>query len=543
MCYPHIVNFLGGWAPRARDTALYHPLLPLHHGDGDGVDLAPQDAVASESFFGNLWNRVLRMCECVCAPRAPYDGLDTDTSTASSKMPIDDTDRKLLCRQYRTRSVDALPDVACGDTMDHSKSDPYIISDACSESTASGYEYSTSSTSSRTSCSSELFSDDYYYVDAHDADDALATERAAPLVYKGAQFTFRSRLGEGSTSHVMLAHALFPGATPEQNVAIKVINKLDAASRVRKLSERDMKWTTMVPTATTINREVEILKGFQARGNSAFLTPLLAAFQDETNVYLVMRLYPETMKARLCRLADGGETLSVQATRLYAAELLCALKALHETHHTVHSDLKFQNILISPSGHLCLADFGLSRQCPRSRSIETCMVPKAGTEPYLAPEAFKQNELLCGPALDIWAYGMLVLEMFEGTGEPHLSGKRSAEVRPVPDVFQLVGDPDAAELIDHIVNREPKDRLRIAQIQAHAFFSDIDWHRVERRGYSPSYRPCGPLPFCGGSSIAFSTCLFSGGDVVRILADAERDFSRLSVDYICPSEIFIDPLH
>ncbi|KAJ6509210.1 kinase-like domain-containing protein, partial [Mycena vitilis] len=85
---------------------------------------------------------------------------------------------------------------------------------------------------------------------------------------------------------------------------------------------------------------------------------------------------------------------------------------LHEKYHTVHRDLKFQNILISPSGHLCLADFGLSVKQRRRGPVENLKVGKAGTVAYLAPETFSSRTSFCGTALDIWAFGMLLLEMF-----------------------------------------------------------------------------------------------------------------------------------
>jgi serine/threonine protein kinase len=47
---------------------------------------------------------------------------------------------------------------------------------------------------------------------------------------------------------------------------------------------------------------------------------------------------------------------------------------------------------------------------------------KAGTLPYLAPEVFSTSRtIFCGTALDIWAFGMLLLEIFEGTGEVRYS--------------------------------------------------------------------------------------------------------------------------
>ncbi|KAJ7932761.1 kinase-like domain-containing protein [Mycena leptocephala] len=277
-----------------------------------------------------------------------------------------------------------------------------------------------------------------------------------------------------------MAHARFPDSCEEQDVAIKVISKSVQAYRLGQGRIKHPGWTTMVATTETINSETEILKGFLDSGeHSPFLTPLLAAFQDNTNVYLVMRLYPETLAYRLGCLADEGMKLGETEIRLYAAEILCALKTLHEKHHTVHRDLKFRNIPISPSGHLCLADFGLSIRGSTRRPLESIQVHKAGTLPYLAPEVFSTSRtIFCGTALDIWAFGMLLLEMFEGTGEPHLYGrKRDCEVEAVPDVYQLVGDPEAADLIDLVA-----DRLTLSGIQDHAFFASMlapfHYHRM-----------------------------------------------------------------
>ncbi|KAJ7490912.1 kinase-like domain-containing protein [Mycena latifolia] len=283
----------------------------------------------------------------------------------------------------------------------------------------------------------------------------------------------------------MLARARFPGESEAQDVAIKVINMPTAVSRARaRAGQCPSTWMTMIPTARSINSKIKILKTFldpATRSHSPFLTPLLAAFQDGTNVYLVMRMYPETLAHRLQRSAAAGTKLEVDEIRLYAAEIPCALRALHEDHHTVHRDLKFQNILIAPSGHLALADFGLAKRAEGARDVGTLGVGKAGTLPYLAPEVFKPlssgalPSSFCGAPLDIWAFGMLVLEMFEAARfRPHFFGKpRDGEDTAVPNVHALVGEPDAADLIDRIVNRNYKDRLTLSEIRRHAFFSPL----------------------------------------------------------------------
>jgi serine/threonine protein kinase len=46
--------------------------------------------------------------------------------------------------------------------------------------------------------------------------------------------------------------------------------------------------------------------------------------------------------------------------KLYAAELTCALGALHNE-NIIYRDLKPENILLDLSGHLRITDFGLSK--------------------------------------------------------------------------------------------------------------------------------------------------------------------------------------
>lgn len=136
------------------------------------------------------------------------------------------------------------------------------------------------------------------------------------------------------------------------------------------------------------------------------------------------------------------------------------MKALF-SRRILHRDLKPENILISPSGHLCLADFGLSLQ---QGGVRVSGV--AGTLPYWAPEiwlAKNKNTTYNGNAAEVWAYGALMLELFECTGEvqynplhlepvfdcilffqPHFAPDDKVKVVDIP---ALVSDLDAADLI------------------------------------------------------------------------------------------------
>ena len=88
-----------------------------------------------------------------------------------------------------------------------------------------------------------------------------------------------------------------------------------------------------------------------------FIVTLVAAFQDEKRLYMLMEF------------VNGGELfsylrkqgrLSVDAARFYAAEIVLAFSYLHER-NIVYRDLKPENLLIDSQGHIKITDFGFAK--------------------------------------------------------------------------------------------------------------------------------------------------------------------------------------
>lgn len=68
--------------------------------------------------------------------------------------------------------------------------------------------------------------------------------------------------------------------------------------------------------------------------------------------------------------------------RFLTAELICELRFLHAS-GIVHRDLKPNNILLDSTGHVKIADFGISAVDLEGSKIFTSM---AGSPTYTAPE-------------------------------------------------------------------------------------------------------------------------------------------------------------
>ena len=94
--------------------------------------------------------------------------------------------------------------------------------------------------------------------------------------------------------------------------------------------------------------------------------------------------------------------------RIYACEILLGLEYLHSK-GVLYRDLKPDNLLMSPAGHVKLADFGLSKM-----NVDESYTSNSfcGTHAYLAPEMLKKSGH--GKAVDWYLLGVIIYEMITG---------------------------------------------------------------------------------------------------------------------------------
>ncbi|EED23433.1 protein kinase, putative [Talaromyces stipitatus ATCC 10500] len=102
-----------------------------------------------------------------------------------------------------------------------------------------------------------------------------------------------------------------------------------------------------------IRAEREILT---ASERSKWIVPLIASFQDAVNLYLVMEY---EVGGDFFGLLVRQGVLSEGDTIWYVAEMILCVEEAHRL-GWIHRDVKPENFLISASGHLKLADFGLA---------------------------------------------------------------------------------------------------------------------------------------------------------------------------------------
>jgi len=221
--------------------------------------------------------------------------------------------------------------------------------------------------------------------------------------------------------------------------------------------------------------------------NHPFLMTLRYAFQTETKLYFVLDYY------------TGGELFfhlkkkrrfRENEAKLMVCEVGMALGHLHAL-DVIYRDLKPENILLDQKGHICLTDFGLSKDLgPTNEEARTF----CGTPEYLAPEIVMNKGH--GKAVDWWSLGILLYELTVGI--PPFYSQNVHEmyqlIKQAPLRFPPKLSHECKQLITGLLKRDPTKRLGSGpndfnDIKSAQFFADLDFQKIYNKEVVPPYQP------------------------------------------------------
>ena len=191
------------------------------------------------------------------------------------------------------------------------------------------------------------------------------------------KYRIRRRIGAGGFATVYEAYDTIEGIP----VALKVPN-LDYLDK---------------ESLNAIQREVRLT----ARLDHENILPLRNAMMIDGHLVIATPLGEQTLTDRLHYRLGPKTALS------YSEQLVDALAYAHEV-RVIHCDIKPDNVILFPEGHVRLSDFGIAKIALRTRTI---MGSGQGTVGYIAPE-----QAMGKPSFrsDVFSMGLLIYRMFAG---------------------------------------------------------------------------------------------------------------------------------
>ncbi|XP_033465761.2 uncharacterized protein LOC117246126 [Epinephelus lanceolatus] len=189
--------------------------------------------------------------------------------------------------------------------------------------------------------------------------------------------------------------------------------------------------------------------------------------EDENFGYLGLQLCEYTLEEYI-KFA-WGEVCPFLKNLVY--EVLDSLRVLHCLNPPIlHRDLKPQNVLIDVKGRARLADFGISRRLLMGQT--TLRTSSVGTKCWMAKETLEgRPDTPYKWSTDIQVAGMLVYYILSRGHHPFGdSFKCEYNIHEGNYTLDHVQDVVAKDLIEWMINKEPKSRPKVEECLSHPFF-------------------------------------------------------------------------
>lgn len=176
-----------------------------------------------------------------------------------------------------------------------------------------------------------------------------------------------------------------------------------------------------VPTETFVEKQKRI-KMFDNEAQILFaishsgIPKVISHFEQDNRYYLVMQ-YIDGKNLRQI-VEERGKLFSKEETTKIAQSVLDILSHLHSRKPLaiIHSDIKPENIMLTPEGEVKLVDFGIT--CLINLNGLSSRISRKtifGTPWYIAPEIISEHTII--PQSDIYSLGKTMLWMLTGKEE------------------------------------------------------------------------------------------------------------------------------
>ncbi|KAK3776150.1 hypothetical protein RRG08_017085 [Elysia crispata] len=235
-------------------------------------------------------------------------------------------------------------------------------------------------------------------------------------------------------------------------------NKTGLEVAVKMIDKKMMKAASM---NARVKKEVEI----HSRLKHPSILELYNFFEDSNYVYLVLEMCHNGELQRYLR--TQAQPFSEDAARRIMRQIVEGILYLH-SHGILHRDLSLSNLLLTKNNDVKIADFGLATQLqgPEEKHFTMC-----GTPNYISPEIAMRSAH--GLEADVWSLGCMLYTLLVGHAPFDTDAVKSTLNRVILAEYHL---PDnlsraACDLIQALLQKNPKNRLPLREILAHPFMT------------------------------------------------------------------------
>lgn len=173
-------------------------------------------------------------------------------------------------------------------------------------------------------------------------------------------------------------------------------------------------------------------------------------------------------------LLDNLGTLPPELALFVAVETLRGLACAHEG-GIVHRDVKPQNVMVTRSGEVKVADFGISKTSQMTRLTQTGSV--IGTPAYMSPEQATASRL--DARSDLFSVGVMLHEALSGsnpflTDNPATTLRRIVDEEPPSLFLHDPTIPAGTEVFcERLLRKRPEDRFPSAEAAVKAAEAEL----------------------------------------------------------------------
>ncbi|KAM6960195.1 uncharacterized protein LKV04_021776 [Tautogolabrus adspersus] len=208
-----------------------------------------------------------------------------------------------------------------------------------------------------------------------------------------------------------------------------------------------------------------------------FIVRYIDFAEDKNFGYLGLQLCEDTLEEYITANTEGGLEMKKKLVSMF----LESLRVLHcQNSPILHRDLKPQNVFIDVKGRVRLADFGICRRLPKGHT--TYRTGTAGTKCWKAKETLAEDtDIPYKSNTDVQVAGMLIYYILSGGHHPFgdISFKCENNIHEGKYTLDHVPDVVAKDLIEWMINEEPRKRPKVEECLSHPFF----WEPKTRREY------------------------------------------------------------